>query len=223
MVNTIHMYYVLRMVSLCTTNLPTECINLSFFYSALHLFVLKKNSFLFLLHFWMLKMISLSSTNQCVHEKSTRIQIVSMKSYNIKQFHKINFHFEERIVLQMWSKPIEFLCTSLPKLVNSCNFFHTNEMRDQILLNQHHDGYIFTWRFRWHKKWEQWIRSTERWSEHIFLCCSRYYCCKLKYILYKILHSTFGWRSHLMWSIWWLAVSTCKCVYVYCVLVCGVP
>lgn len=107
------------MISLYTTNLATECVCLSSFDSIFSICV----CLLCPVNVQMSKMIKSfidkSICPQNEHNASNHVRC--LKSSNIKQFHKINFYFVERTVLQACSEPIEFL--HVPSMLNGCIFF----------------------------------------------------------------------------------------------------
>lgn len=145
MVNTIHMSCVVYGLTVHYKSLSTEyTAHLSGSFPILaHSF--EKSSHLFLLNVQMPKMIRLSSTNQCVPTKREHISSNHdcwLNSFNIKQFHKINFYVVESTISQTCSGPIEFLHVAAV-LLNGFSFSSSSSQKQwntkQMFLNQHRD------------------------------------------------------------------------------------
>lgn len=125
-------------------------------YTSLRLFSTLSSRRAHIFFLWMFKWLKWNAFRRQINVCRPKEHISSnhdrwLNSFNIKQFHKINFYVVERTILQTCLGPIEFLHVST-MLLNSYRFFSRKQWNTkQMLLNQHHDGHIFTWEFQRHK------------------------------------------------------------------------
>lgn len=177
-------------------------------YTSLRLFSTLSSRRAHIFFLWMFKWLKWNAFRRQINVCRPKEHISSnhdrwLNSFNIKQFHKINFYVVERTILQTCSGPIEFLHV-FAMLLNSYRFFFFSKaMKYQTNAFKSAPWWThFYLRISKAQKWEQCIiRRTVRARAPLFCAVWCHCCCKLKYIFYKIPHSTFYWRRHFMWSI----------------------